>query len=164
MSLGVAAGAMMPCQAEASKPLKPDSCRVGRSGYTGLRASAVRPMGLNLPAVMCGLTNTMLLMLPTLIAETGLLSFISRHHLDGANPLAHLKEVPIKEALDLVAELVAEIQVVGVFLRVQDLALDVVLRLADVGAKDRADLDFVHRHQSGSHTKTESRRRRSRQT
>lgn len=39
--------------------------------------------------------TTMLLMLPTLIAETGLLSFISRLHL-GSNPsVSRLKEVPV---------------------------------------------------------------------
>ena len=40
----------------------------------------------------------MLLMLPTLIEQTGLLSFISRHHLVGSASKAGLKEVPIKEA------------------------------------------------------------------
>lgn len=51
-----------------------------------------------LPRPRVQVESTMLLMLPTLIAETGLLSFISRHHLDGAHPMAHLKEVPIAEA------------------------------------------------------------------
>jgi len=40
----------------------------------------------------------MLLMLPTLIEQTGLLSFISRHHLVGSAAKSGLKEVPIKEA------------------------------------------------------------------
>lgn len=51
-----------------------------------------------LPRPHVQVESTMLLMLPTLIAETGLLSFISRHHLDGANPQAHLREVPVKDA------------------------------------------------------------------
>ena len=38
----------------------------------------------------------MLLMLPTLIAQTGLLSFISRHHL-GTKARSGLKEIPLKE-------------------------------------------------------------------
>jgi len=42
--------------------------------------------------------STMLLMLPALIAETGLLSFISRHHLAGSRRGATLREVPLKEA------------------------------------------------------------------
>jgi len=41
----------------------------------------------------------MLLMLPALIAQTGLLSFISRHHLTGSAGPAVLKEVPIKDAV-----------------------------------------------------------------
>ena len=41
--------------------------------------------------------TTMLLMLPTLIAETGLLSFISRLHLESDAHAARLKEVPITE-------------------------------------------------------------------
>jgi hypothetical protein len=36
-------------------------------------------------------------MLPTLIAETGLLSFISRHHLQGKATRTGLKEVPLTE-------------------------------------------------------------------
>lgn len=40
----------------------------------------------------------MLLMLPTLIERTGLLSFISRHHLQGRGGRTMLKEVAIKEA------------------------------------------------------------------
>ncbi len=39
----------------------------------------------------------MLLMLPALIAETGLLSFISRHHLQGRQRGTQLKEIPLKE-------------------------------------------------------------------
>jgi hypothetical protein len=42
--------------------------------------------------------STMLLMLPALIAETGLLSFISRHHLQGPGRIGGLKEVPVKGA------------------------------------------------------------------
>ena len=40
---------------------------------------------------------SMLLMLPALIAETGLLSFISRHHLDASDKRSPLREVPLKE-------------------------------------------------------------------
>ena len=39
----------------------------------------------------------MLLMLPALIAETGLLSFISRHHLEGRQSGTKLKEIALKE-------------------------------------------------------------------
>jgi len=42
--------------------------------------------------------STMLLMLPALIAETGLLSFISRHHLVGHQRGARLREIPLREA------------------------------------------------------------------
>jgi DNA-binding transcriptional LysR family regulator len=49
-----------------------------------------------LPRPQVQVESTMLLMLPTLIAETGLLSFISRHHL-GSPALPGLKEVPLKE-------------------------------------------------------------------
>ena len=41
--------------------------------------------------------STMLLMLPALIAQTGLLSFISRHHLSGKRG-APLREIPLEEA------------------------------------------------------------------
>ena len=40
----------------------------------------------------------MLLMLPTLIVQTGLLSFISRHHLQGKTRIPGLKEVPVEGA------------------------------------------------------------------
>lgn len=49
-----------------------------------------------LPRPQVQVESTMLLMLPTLIAETGLLSFISRHHL-GAQGAVPLKEIPLKE-------------------------------------------------------------------
>jgi DNA-binding transcriptional LysR family regulator len=49
-----------------------------------------------LPRPQVQVESTMLLMLPTLIAETGLLSFISRHHL-GPRAAPGLKEVPLKE-------------------------------------------------------------------
>lgn len=49
-----------------------------------------------LPRPQVQVESTMLLMLPTLIAETGLLSFISRHHL-GVPGGALLKEIPLKE-------------------------------------------------------------------
>lgn len=42
--------------------------------------------------------STMLLMLPTLIEQTGLLSFISRHHLGARPGRTGLKEVPLPEA------------------------------------------------------------------
>ncbi len=51
-----------------------------------------------LPRPRVQVESTMLLMLPTLIAETGLLSFISRHHLAQSHALSPLKEVPVKEA------------------------------------------------------------------
>jgi hypothetical protein len=41
--------------------------------------------------------STMLLMLPTLIAETKLLSFISRHHLESSPAASRLREVPIRK-------------------------------------------------------------------
>jgi DNA-binding transcriptional LysR family regulator len=52
-----------------------------------------------LPRPQVQVESTMLLMLPKLIEQTGLLSFISRHHIDGqAGETSQLKEVPIKEA------------------------------------------------------------------
>src|SRR5205085_6043815 len=50
-----------------------------------------------LPRPRVQVESTMLLMLPTLIAETGLLSFISRHHLGDRGASFGLKEVPLKE-------------------------------------------------------------------
>lgn len=50
-----------------------------------------------LPRPQVQVESTMLLMLPALIAETGLLSFISRHHLDPADSRSPLREVPLKE-------------------------------------------------------------------
>lgn len=50
-----------------------------------------------LPRPQVQIESTMLLMLPALIAETGLLSFISRHHLDRADARSPLKEVTVKE-------------------------------------------------------------------
>lgn len=47
-----------------------------------------------LPRPRVQVESTMLLMLPALIAETGLLSFISRHHLGDGTAL---REVPLKE-------------------------------------------------------------------
>ena len=52
-----------------------------------------------LPRPKVQVESTMLLMLPSLIATTGLLSFISRSHLQGEGGLPGLKEVPIKEAV-----------------------------------------------------------------
>lgn len=51
----------------------------------------------HLPRPQVQVESTMLLMLPTLIAETGLLSFISRHHLEGRHNVAKLREIPLKE-------------------------------------------------------------------
>lgn len=51
--------------------------------------------GLPRPAVQ--VESSMLIMLPALIAETGLLSFISRHHLCGAQPSVPLREVRLKQ-------------------------------------------------------------------
>jgi DNA-binding transcriptional LysR family regulator len=51
-----------------------------------------------LPRPRVQVESTMLLMLPALIAETGLLSFISRHHLDAKDGRSPLREVPLKEA------------------------------------------------------------------
>lgn len=50
-----------------------------------------------LPRPRVQVESTMLLMLPALIAETGLLSFISRHHLAEADSRSPLREVPLKE-------------------------------------------------------------------
>jgi DNA-binding transcriptional LysR family regulator len=50
-----------------------------------------------LPRPQVQVETTMLLMLPTLIVETGLLSFISRHHLGPKAARSGLKEVPLKE-------------------------------------------------------------------
>ena len=52
----------------------------------------------HLPRPQVQVESTMLLMLPTLIEQTGLLSFISRHHLVSRTARSGLKEVPIKEA------------------------------------------------------------------
>lgn len=50
-----------------------------------------------LPRPQVQVESTLLLTLPALIAETGLLSFISRHHLDAADSRSPLKEVALKE-------------------------------------------------------------------
>jgi DNA-binding transcriptional LysR family regulator len=50
-----------------------------------------------LPRPKVQVESTMLLMLPALIAETGLLSFISRHHLDAPAGRSPLREVAIRE-------------------------------------------------------------------
>lgn len=50
-----------------------------------------------LPRPQVQVESTMLLMLPTLIAQTGLLSFISRHHLAPQAARSGLKEIPLKE-------------------------------------------------------------------
>ena len=52
--------------------------------------------GLQRPHVQ--VESTMLLVLPSLIVQTGLLSFISRHHLQGAARIQGLKEVPVRGA------------------------------------------------------------------
>ena len=51
-----------------------------------------------LPRPKVQVETTMLLVLPDLIAQTGLLSFVSRHHLQGRARLLGLKEVPVKGA------------------------------------------------------------------
>lgn len=51
-----------------------------------------------LPRPHVQVETTMLLMLPTLIMKTGLLSFISRHHLEGRARIPGLKEVPVEGA------------------------------------------------------------------
>ena len=51
-----------------------------------------------LPRPQVQVETTMLLMLPTLIVETGLLSFVSRHHLVGRAKGWGLKEVPVQGA------------------------------------------------------------------
>ena len=51
-----------------------------------------------LPRPRVQVETTMLLMLPTLIVQTGLLSFISRHHLQGRSRIPGLKEVPVQGA------------------------------------------------------------------
>jgi DNA-binding transcriptional LysR family regulator len=50
-----------------------------------------------LPRPRVQVESTMLLMLPALIAETGLLSFISRHHLAGRQNDGRLKEIALKD-------------------------------------------------------------------
>ncbi len=50
-----------------------------------------------LPRPRVQVESTMLLMLPALIAETGLLSFISRHHLAGPKNEGKLKEIVLKD-------------------------------------------------------------------
>lgn len=52
----------------------------------------------HLPRPQVQVESSMLLSLPTLIAETGLLSFISRLHLNSAHNGLCLKEIPIAEA------------------------------------------------------------------
>lgn len=47
-----------------------------------------------LPRPRVQVESTMLILLPTLIEQTSLLSFISRHHLQGRSPL---KEIPLEE-------------------------------------------------------------------
>ncbi|MCM5682388.1 LysR family transcriptional regulator [Schlegelella sp. S2-27] len=53
-------------------------------------------LGLARPRVQ--VETTMLLTLPALIVQTELLSFISRHHLEGKTRIPGLKEVPVKGA------------------------------------------------------------------
>lgn len=52
-----------------------------------------------LPRPVVQVEATMLLLLPALIAETGLLSFLSRQHLSQRPGRAGLKEVPVPEAI-----------------------------------------------------------------
>ena len=53
---------------------------------------------LRLPRPRVQVETTSLLMLPSLIVETGLLSFVSRRHLEGPGRIIGLKEVPVKGA------------------------------------------------------------------
>ncbi|HKX42344.1 MAG TPA: LysR family transcriptional regulator [Burkholderiaceae bacterium] len=48
-----------------------------------------------LPRPHVQVESTSLLMLPALIVQTGLLSFVSRHHLQGQSRITGLKEVPV---------------------------------------------------------------------
>jgi DNA-binding transcriptional LysR family regulator len=52
-----------------------------------------------LPRPRVHVESTMLLVLPALIAQTGLLSFVSRQHLTKGFGKSGLKEVPVKEAV-----------------------------------------------------------------
>ena len=52
-----------------------------------------------LPRPRVQVESTMLLMLPALIEQTGLLSFISRHHLAGPSSHSGLKEVSVNDAV-----------------------------------------------------------------
>jgi DNA-binding transcriptional LysR family regulator len=52
-----------------------------------------------LPRPRVQVESTMRLVLPALIAQTGLLSFVSRHHLTTGLAKSGLKEVPVKEAV-----------------------------------------------------------------
>ena len=52
-----------------------------------------------LPRPQVQVETTMLLVLPALIAQTGLLSFVSRQHLTTGFAKSGLKEVPVKEAV-----------------------------------------------------------------
>lgn len=51
-----------------------------------------------LPRPRVQVESTMLLVLPSLIVQTGLLSFISQHHVQGRSRIPGLKEVPVKGA------------------------------------------------------------------
>jgi DNA-binding transcriptional LysR family regulator len=51
-----------------------------------------------LPRPHVQVESTMLLMLPALIAQTGLLSFIPRHYIEAADNRQQLKEVIVKDA------------------------------------------------------------------
>lgn len=50
-----------------------------------------------LPRPSVQVESTMLLMLPALIVQTGLLSFISKHHVGPDSPNPDLREIPIRE-------------------------------------------------------------------
>lgn len=51
-----------------------------------------------LPRPVVQIESTMLMLLPSLIAETSLLSFISRQHLQGPGQIRGVKEVPVSDA------------------------------------------------------------------
>lgn len=52
-----------------------------------------------LPRPRVQVETTSLMMLPALIVQTGLLSFVSRHHLTGPDRIRGLQEVPVPDAI-----------------------------------------------------------------
>ena len=60
ISFGVPAGTSAPIQETASKPGMPASATVGKLGSEAERWALVTAMGLSAPALICGITATML--------------------------------------------------------------------------------------------------------